>query len=421
MHVCSATTLFLATTSALTIAPPMSRSPLVVPASAFEHELSHRTVTSTTFAGVPLATLDALTKGKVLTAFARRCDADLHPSSTFEEAVAGDRVDGKRRAQHHAEYDWQRDGQRVTCKSAGLTWNRGSEAWQLLFQKVRLSVEGGRDAAFDELLLVAYTPEGVHLFRHDLRAGVSTSGRRTEALGKQIAFYGPRGQADWRASLDEILGKMEAKGMPPLISAGFDEPRLAEAIAQTPLPPSTRAYEGVPLNDCSAKVRGDALRRLVRRLDEGWLHEGATFQDAEAGERVGGKKRGLAQAEYDFRRNGKRVACKSSGLSWDSSQERWKLLFTHVKLSMEGERDAAFDELLLAAYTPEGVHLFRHDGRAGVGTHGVSTAVRGQQIQLYGPMREHDWCVALESILSKMASKGCARLAFVPWEHRPAA
>ena len=369
-----------------------------------------------TFDGVPLATLDALTKGKVLTAFARSCDADLHPSAAFEEAVAGDRVDGKRRAQHHAEYDWQRDGQRVACKSAGLTWNRGIEGWQLLFQKVRLSKEDQRDAAFDELLLCAYTPEGVHLFRHDLRAGVSRSGKQTAALGHQIAFYGPRGQDNWRESLDEILIKMAAKGTTHLVSAGFDEPRLAQAIAETPLPPSTSAYEGVPLSECSAKVRGDALRRLIRRLDEGWLHAGARFQDAEAGERVGGKQRGLAQAEYDYRRDGRRVACKSSGLSWDSNQERWKLLFTHVKLSMEGERDAAFDELLLCAYTPEGVHLFKHDLRAGVGRHGVSTAVRGQQIQLYGPMREHDWRVALESILRKMADKGCTRLAFVPWD-----
>ena len=45
----------------------------------------------------------------------------------IEEAVAGERVDGKRRGQIQAEYDWQRDGQRVACKSAQLLWDLTSK------------------------------------------------------------------------------------------------------------------------------------------------------------------------------------------------------------------------------------------------------------------------------------------------------
>ena len=94
------------------------------------------------------------------------------------------------------------------------------------------------------------------------------------------------------------------------------------------------------------------------------------------------------------------------------------LQFRNVKLATAGGRDAAFDELLLAAYTPEGVHLFRHDLQAGVSTHGVSTAATGMQITFLGPKYESGWRVALGEIVGKMQDKGCRPLAFVPWDDR---
>ena len=194
-----------------------------MPASSFERELGYRTVTATTFAGVPLASHDLFTRGKVLTSFARGCDAGLHPGAMLEEAVAGERVDGTRRGKNQAEYDWQRDGRRVACKCAQLTWNSANECWVLLFHNVKLATAGGRDAAFDELLLAAYTPEGVHLFRHDLRAGVSTHGVSTAATGKVIAFVGPSHEPDWRVALREILGKVEDKGCRPLAFVPWGE------------------------------------------------------------------------------------------------------------------------------------------------------------------------------------------------------
>ena len=391
-------------------------APLVVPASHFERELGYRTVTATTFAGVPLASHDSGTRAKVLTAFARGHDAVLHSGAVLEDAVAGEDVNGVRRGQHKAAYDWQRDGQRVACKGAQLTWDGSHEYWKLQFKNVKLAMAGGRDAAFDELLLAAYTPEGVHLFRHDLRAGVGTAGVSTAVTGKAITFVGPRHESDWRVALAEIRGKMVDKGCRPLVSARFDEPRLAAAIAETPLPLSASAFEGVPLADCSAAARGDVLSRLVRRLDEGWLHAGATFEEAVAGEEVSGVRRGQNKAAYGWQRDGRRVACKGAQLTWTRDKECWMLQFRNVKLATAGGRDAAFDELLLAAYTPEGVHLFRHDLRAGVSTNGVSTAAAGKDIKFYGPSHEPDWRVALGEILGKVADKGCRPLAFVPWD-----
>ena len=111
---CSLTSLALALRSRLPASPRMAAAPLVVPAAAFASELAYRTVTASTFAGAPLASHDAVTRGKVLTGYARRCDADEHPGAVIEDAVAGEDVNGNRQAQHKAAYDWQRDGRRST-------------------------------------------------------------------------------------------------------------------------------------------------------------------------------------------------------------------------------------------------------------------------------------------------------------------
>ena len=123
---CSLTSLALALRSRLPASPRMAAAPLVVPASAFASELAYRTVTASTFAGAPLASHDTVTRGKVLTGYARRCDADEHPHTLIEDAVAGEAVDGRRRGQNSAAYDWQRDGRRVACKSAQMRWNDSS-------------------------------------------------------------------------------------------------------------------------------------------------------------------------------------------------------------------------------------------------------------------------------------------------------
>ena len=212
---CSLTSLALALRSRLPASPRMAAAPLVVPAAAFASELAYRTVTASTFAGAPLASHDAVTRGKVLTGYARRCDADEHPGAVIEDAVAGEDVDGKKRG-HQAAYSYQRDGRRVACKSAQLKWAAGSDnRWMLQFTAIKLD-------ACDELLLAAYTPEGVHLFRHDRRAGLSTNGKSTAATGKEITFYGPKHEPDWRVALREILEKVVAKGCRRLAFVPWD-------------------------------------------------------------------------------------------------------------------------------------------------------------------------------------------------------
>ena len=306
-----------------------------------------------------------------------------------------------------AEYDWQRDGVRVACKSAQLRWHRQISRWELCFRNIPFAVPNVRQAVFDELLLVAYTPAGVHLFRHDLSTGVTTNGKRTATHGHNVIFAGPRDEASWEISLESIIEKMEAS-CEHISSASFDDPRLQEATSATPLSLTSQAFEGVPLADLSAKVRGDMLQSLVRRVDEGWLHPGAAFADADTKD---------STRAYSWTRDGRRIVCKSAALRFDKKSAMWRLTVRDVKLPLAGVRESSFDELLLAAYTPAGLHIVRHDLRTGVGTLGKSTEVGGHSIQFNGPHREIDWRVAFETVLEKLldASHGGHHV-FLPWQ-----
>ena len=65
-------------------------------------------------------------------------------------------------------------------------------------------------------------------------------------------------------------------------------------------------------------------------------------------------------------------------------------------------------------YTPEGVHLFEHDLRAGVSTNGRNTRMSGQEI-VFCTKAGEALCDALPAMLDAMEARGCRRVAFVPW------
>ena len=382
--------------------------------AAFEAILERRTVTAQAYVGLPLAEETEVMRGRVLTTLVRQIDAALHPDATIEDADPGTCIDGKLRGQHSAAYDWKRDGRRVACKSAQLAWHTSTGRWKLQFSGVNLGSEGV-EAVFDELLLVAYTPRGLYVHRHDGRLGVSTHGKSTEATGHQIQIYGSCGEADWASALDDaVLPKLAEGGCIPLDSVPFDDPRMAAAQASHPPTGTAAAYEGVRLSDCSGSARGTILTAVARQIDAA-LHPDATIEDAERGTCIDGKQRGQHSAAYDWKRDGRRVACKSAQLAWHTSTGRWKLQFSGVNLGSEGV-EAVFDELLLVAYTPRGLYVHRHDGRLGVSTHGKSTEATGRPIMVYGPRGEADWASALDdTVLPKLAEGGCECIAVVKW------
>ena len=202
-------------------APLRAHSAPRFPAADYASILDRRTVTATTYSGVPLAELSTVPRAATLTLLARRIDAELHPGAQIEDAVAGLRVDGGKRGQNSAPYGWQRDGKRIACKGAQLTWDKSKRYWTLQFSNVKLA-HGDVPAAFDELLLAAYTPRCVYLYRHDLRLGVSTAGKETAARGHQIAVRGPSGESDWAAAFACIQGKLDEGGCERLAVVQWD-------------------------------------------------------------------------------------------------------------------------------------------------------------------------------------------------------
>ena len=179
-------------------------------AADFSKLLGRRTVTEEAYEGVPLAELATATRANVLTSVVREIDTSLHPDARIEDAVPGTRIDDSKRGQHQAPYDWQRDGVRVACKSAQLKWNTSNRRWMVLFANIKPS---GAEGEFDELLLALYTPRGVHVYRHDLRLGMSTNGKATEATGRTIFVYGPCDEESWQSALDgAILPKLDERG-----------------------------------------------------------------------------------------------------------------------------------------------------------------------------------------------------------------
>lgn len=61
---------------------------------------------------------------------------------------------------------------------------------------------------YDDLLLLLYTPVGVHLYIHDHTYGVSTNGKSQHACGGTVMVYGPKHQPSISAATDAIRAKM---------------------------------------------------------------------------------------------------------------------------------------------------------------------------------------------------------------------
>ena len=61
---------------------------------------------------------------------------------------------------------------------------------------------------YDILILVLYTPVGVHLYIHDHTYGVSTHGKSQHACGGVVAVRGPQNVPSVSTATDAIRAKM---------------------------------------------------------------------------------------------------------------------------------------------------------------------------------------------------------------------
>jgi len=166
---------------------------------------AHTTVTSLAFRGVPLAARGEKSRGTILERIARRHGELCHPDSTFEDPDPGVDKNGKKRGKGAAKNDYNRDGAKQEAKSAQLKWDKFQNRWEFQFKNIKKDLH-------DDLVLVFYTPTGVHIYVHDGVLGVSTTGKATTTKGTKIVLCGPCGVTDPAAAWDAIRAKLEASG-----------------------------------------------------------------------------------------------------------------------------------------------------------------------------------------------------------------
>ena len=151
------------------------------------------------YANLPLAMLNAATRGNIIEEIVRRHDEKSNPNTS--DAVRGTDVRGEKRGKNRTANDYDRDGVRVEVKSSMLCWNSCNKYWGVQFEKVKREKH-------DELRLAVFAPDGIHIYVHG-GAGYSTNGKRTEAEGGSIAKYGPRNKriGELRRRHSSKLGK----------------------------------------------------------------------------------------------------------------------------------------------------------------------------------------------------------------------
>ena len=158
------------------------------------------TTTHDAYIGVPLATHSSSARGDILEVVAMRV-MEEKMGEKAQTPTSGTCVNGTRRGRNSEEYDFLISGRRVEVKSAQLKWNTCKRCWWVNWQNIK------RDA-YDDLLLVLYTPSSVHLFIHDHVYGVSTNGKSQRVRGGRIDVCGRRNETCISVTLDVILGKL---------------------------------------------------------------------------------------------------------------------------------------------------------------------------------------------------------------------
>lgn len=156
-----------------------------------------------TYSCVPLGRLNPQARSSIIKKLGRAVDALLHTSARFEDHLPGICISGAACLRCRAAYDWSRDGLQIRCKSAQMCWSKSDQRWGLSFHGIRLKEIG-------ELILVLFTPRGLHIYRHRSKFGISSSGLRSVVHGDKIVLRGPAGELGWSIALDAMLHKLDS-------------------------------------------------------------------------------------------------------------------------------------------------------------------------------------------------------------------
>ena len=384
--------------------------PLVLSASQFLHILEKPDLTRQAYignAGHELSLLSAQRRGKILEQFCKKELARLNPCGKFEEPSEGTRCDGTRRSLYHSEYDFTMDGRKIECKSAQMSWDKASKSWRALFQRVKLPWPSFRNQApFDDLYLTLFSPDSLHIIKHDQRTGVSTAGKQTGSSGHRIFVGAAAGQECWQSARSQILGKLLAAEHCELVahidlSATEVRAFLAEQM-EGMAARQDHEYKGAPLNHTGPELRGFQVEKIAFEVDQ-ILHPNGSFEFSRS------------SSDVDWVRGDVKVEIKHGQMLFDRDRQGWYCCFSRIKCAGANVREHnVFDELWLAIYSPFGLHFLKHPGNFDPS---MTLGPRGKHLRLSAPRHVLDVKDALDQILNKMkVDWGCQPLAAVLWD-----
>ena len=321
----------------------------------------------------PLAKKSQVLRGAIAEAIVKRVyERELGKNVVAPEAST--RVNGADRGEGHERYDFgvdDADGgggavatttRRVEVKNSRMTYTPSLQYWKLQFQNVK------RDL-FDDLVLVFEGFDALRVYRWGGK-GLTKNGKATVACGGHVHVCASRSQPNADASHAQLLGKMIKKGNVLLHTVRYDDPAYADLWSMTTR--TSNLYQSVPMGTLSGCARGGIIENVVRLI---LARSGHVVAPAPITERVDGGKRGKQQTSCDFLLNDERAEVKSSLMGWNKDGNQYALQFQAVKF-------AESDHVFLAWMTPRGIHVFEHDGKMGVSTHGKETKANGKKINV---------------------------------------
>ena len=169
--------------------------------------------------------------------------------------------------------------------------------------------------------------------------------------------------------------------------------------------PTEKVYANTPLAGLGQTQQGKILQEWAKGVLQKQNPQ-AEISDPDLGTCRNGSRRGVNMAAFDFLMGGRRVEIKSSRMFWSTTEGRWNVQFSNIKLPYGERTQPAFDDLYLVLLSPKGVHLIKHDLVTGLGTCGERTGVSGHNIRMYGSRRTNCWEDACDEILEKLCQRG---------------
>eukprot|EP00439_Symbiodinium_sp_Y106_P067457 s1388_g11.t1 len=353
---------------------------VVFPEEVFEHILHDVGRATDLYAGHPLSGMSPYKRGMFLKGLCKSVLINACPNMRVEEPVLGTSVNGRRRSEQQALWDWTLGGRKVQCKTARLSWVARAQTWLVCFGGVKFAEAGARKSApFDDLYLVLDTPDGAHILKHDLHTAIARSGKSTAARGHSIVVTGKTGTFNWRPAFESILQKLcVEKGQCETIEHIFlTDRRLQAGLGQAE--EDKDMYSRVPLSQTTPSLRARRIETMGFEIDQK-LHPASTVI-----------KQGHT-SPVDWIRDCVGVELKHGRLVRTKSGT-WRCAFSNIKCAMTGLREThAFDELWLALYSPIGIDFFQSSGHLRYSSVGVRGAPLGNDLVLSIPGRGIEIC-----------------------------